>query len=163
MTTPHATLVRRGDAEALPASGVTLLADTPATGGAVTSHRSTFRSGRPGAPPHLHREASELFYVLGGSLTVLLGESLTLLTEGDFLLVPPHLPHAFEAAGLEDAEVLFVLTHAKPRFDYYRLLERVHRGEVDPAELAATQDTYDNHYVDSTAWARRADHPDLAR
>lgn len=30
-----------------------------------TAHRSTFRYGRPGAPPHLHREASELFYVLG--------------------------------------------------------------------------------------------------
>lgn len=60
---------------------------------------------------------------------------------------PP--PHAFEAAGTDDADVFFVLTDAKPRFDYYRLLERVYRGEVDPAELAAPQDMYDNHYVDS--------------
>ncbi|WP_353951639.1 cupin domain-containing protein [Knoellia sp. S7-12] len=161
MTAHHATLVRRTDAEALDASGVTLLADTPATGGAVTSHRSSFRAGRPGAPPHLHREASELFHVLGGSLEVLLGESLTTLEKGDFLLVPPHLPHAFEAAGTEDADVFFVLTDAKPRFDYYRLLEQVYRGEVDPAELAATQDTYDNHYVDSAIWADRTGSPGL--
>lgn len=160
---PQPTLIRHDDAEILQASGVTLLADTPATGGALTSHRSTFRTGRPGAPPHLHREASELFFVLGGSLTVLLGDSITTLAQGDFLVVPPHLPHAFEAAGTEDAEVFFVLTHAKPRFDYYRLLERVYRGEVDPSELAATQETYDNHYVDSTIWTQRADHPDLAR
>jgi len=155
MTERHATLVRLGDAEVLDASGVTLLADTPATGGAVTSHRSTFRPGRAGAPPHVHREASELFHVLGGSLTVLLGEALTTLERGDFLLVPPGLPHAFEAAGSEEAYVFFVLVDAKPRFDYYRLLERVYRGEADPAELAATQDLYDNHYVDSAAWAAR--------
>lgn len=120
MTELRPTLIRHSDAEVLDSSGVTLLADTPVTGGVVTSHRSTFRSGRPGAPPHLHREASELFYVLGGSLTVLLGESLTTLATGDFLLVPPRLPHAFEAAGSGDADVFFVLTQAKPRFDYYR-------------------------------------------
>ncbi len=148
-------LVRSTDAEVLAASGVTLFADTPATGGHLTSHRSIFKPGKEGAPPHLHQEASELFYVLTGSLRVLTGDDLITLDQGDFLVVPPNTPHAFEAAGTTDAEVLFVLTQAKPRFDYYRLLEGVYRGETDPAELGATSNLYDNHYVDSPTWKNR--------
>ena len=148
-------LVRSTDAEVLAASGVTLFADTPATDGHLTSHRSIFKPGKEGAPPHLHQEASELFYVLTGSLRVLTGDDLLTLDQGDFLVVPPNTPHAFEAAGTTDAEVLFVLTHAKPRFDYYRLLEGVYRGETDPAELGATSNLYDNHYVDSPTWKNR--------
>ncbi len=67
------------DAEVLEASGVTLLADTPATDGHLTSHRSIFKPGKEGAPPHLHREASELFFVLKGSLRVLTGDDLITL------------------------------------------------------------------------------------
>lgn len=152
--TTQPVLVRSTDAEVLEYSGVTLLADTAATGGELTSHRSIFRAGKDGAPPHTHQHASELFYLLDGALRVLVGEEIVTLRTGDFLLVPPNVAHAFEAAET-DAEVLFVLTSAKPRFDYYRLLEQVYRGEVDPAELAATQDLYDNHYVSSPAWTTR--------
>jgi quercetin dioxygenase-like cupin family protein len=155
MTITQPVLVRATDAEVLAASGVTLLADVPATGGKLTSHRSIFKPGKEGAPPHLHQEASELFFVLGGSLRVLTGEHLITLEQGDFLVVPPNTAHAFEAAGTEDAEVLFVLTQAKPRFDYYRLLESVYRGTTDPSALAATSDLYDNHYVNSPTWQSR--------
>ena len=148
-------LVRATDAEVLSASGVTLFADVPDTGGHLTSHRSIFQPGKEGAPPHLHHEASELFFVLTGTLRVLTGEDLITLAQGDFLVVPPNTPHAFEAAGPSATEVLFVLTHAKPRFDYYRLLESVYRGETNPAELAKTSDLYDNHYVESPTWQNR--------
>jgi mannose-6-phosphate isomerase-like protein (cupin superfamily) len=148
-------LIRAGEAETLSASGVTLLADVTDTGGHLTSHRSIFQPGKEGAPPHLHREAAELFFVLGGSLRVLTGKKLVELNQGDYLLVPPNTPHAFEAAGNEPAEVLFVLTNAKPRFGYYRLLESAYRGETDWAEVAKTSDLYDNHYVESPTWKNR--------
>jgi mannose-6-phosphate isomerase-like protein (cupin superfamily) len=148
-------LIRAAEAETLSASGVTLLADVADTGGHLTSHRSIFQPGKEGAPPHLHREAAELFFVLSGSLRVLTGEDLVELHQGDFLLVPPNTPHAFEAAGTEPAEVLFVLTHAKPRFGYYRLLESAYTGETDWTEVAETSDLYDNHYVESPTWQGR--------
>lgn len=148
-------LIRAHEAENLPASGVTLLADVPESGGHLTSHRSIFQPGKDGAPPHLHHEATELFFVLSGELRVLTGEQLVELHQGDFLLVPPNTPHAFEAAGRAPAEVLFVLTQARPRFGYYRLLESAYRGETDWAEVAATSDLYDNHYVESRAWQNR--------
>ena len=148
-------LIRAGEAETLSASGVTLLADVTDTGGHLTSHRSIFQPGKEGAPPHLHREAAEVFFVLGGSLRVLTGKKLVELNQGDYLLVPPNTPHAFEAAGNEPAEVLFVLTNAKPRFGYYRLLESAYRGETDWAEVAKTSDLYDNHYIESPTWQNR--------
>ncbi|MGW7679500.1 cupin domain-containing protein [Kribbella sp. NPDC054772] len=148
-------LIRAAEAEVLSASGVTLLADVPETGGHLTSHRSVFQAGKEGAPPHQHRESAELFFVLKGSLRVLVSEELVTLHQGDFLLVPPNTPHAFEAAGDEPAEVLFVLTQAKPRFGYYRLLEGAYRGETDWSEVAATSDLYDNHYVESEVWQTR--------
>ncbi|WP_327638046.1 cupin domain-containing protein [Kribbella sp. NBC_00482] len=149
------TLIRAANAESLSASGVTLLADVPDTDGHLTSHRSIFLPGKEGAPPHLHREAAELFFVLSGSLRVLTGEKLVELHQGDFLHVPPNTAHAFEAAGTDPAEVLFVLTNAKPRFGYYRLLEGAYRGETDWAEVAKTSDLYDNHYVESPTWSQR--------
>ncbi|MFB6721678.1 cupin domain-containing protein [Kribbella sp. NPDC056345] len=155
MTFTKPVLVRATDGEVLSASGVTLLADVPQTGGQLTSHRSTFRPGKEGAPPHQHHEASELFFVLTGRLRVLLDDELILLDQGDFLVVPPSTTHAFEAAGTEPAEVLFVLTHAKPRFGYYRLLEGAYQGTTDWSEVAATSDLYDNHYADSPTWQNR--------
>ena len=145
-------LIRATDAEVLQRSGVTLYADVPDTGGALTSHRSVFTRGKPGAPAHTHQKASELFYLLGGELDVLIGDEIVTLQSGDVLVIPPGVPHAFAATADSDAEVLFVLTGAEPRFDYYRLLEQVYRGETDPAALAETQDRFDNHYVDSPAW-----------
>jgi mannose-6-phosphate isomerase-like protein (cupin superfamily) len=149
------TLVRAADAEVLPASGITLLADAVATGGALTSNRSFMAAGTDGAPPHFHGGAAELFYVLDGRLDVLLGEELLTLVSNDLLVVPAGTPHAFAPTRDHAADVLFVYTPSKPRFDYYRLLERVYTGEADPAELGGTQELYDNHYVDSPMWSAR--------
>lgn len=144
-------LVRADQAEKLtadPAAVVTLLADLDG----LTSNRSTFLDGANGAPPHFHTRASELFFVLDGTLQVLLDQDVITLERGDFLVVSPRTPHAFGAAEGADADVLFVFTPGMGRFDYYRLLDRVQRGQADPAEIRASQDLYDNHYVDSPAW-----------
>ncbi|KOX22359.1 cupin [Saccharothrix sp. NRRL B-16348] len=144
-------LVRADQAEQLdadPAAVVTLLADLDG----LTSNRSTFRDGSDGAPPHFHTRASELFFVLDGTLQVLLDQDVVTLERGDFLVVPPHVPHAFGALKGADADVLFVFTPGMGRFDYYRLLDRVQRGEASPQEIRDSQDRFDNHYVDSPAW-----------
>ncbi|GAA2761538.1 hypothetical protein GCM10010103_05790 [Streptomyces paradoxus] len=147
-------LTRAAEAETTrdPSSVMTLLADSGNTGGRLTSYRSTFAQGAVGAPAHLHTEASEMFYVLDGALQVLVGEEITVLRAGDFLLVPPHTPHAFAAAPGATADVLFVFTPGVGRFDYLRLLGRVMRGEADPQEIKDSSERFDNHYVDSPVW-----------
>jgi hypothetical protein len=48
--------------------------------------------------------------------------------------------------------VLFVFTPGMDRFDYYRLLDRVHRGEAEPREIGESQERFDNHYVENALW-----------
>ncbi|MFF5719742.1 cupin domain-containing protein [Streptomyces buecherae] len=149
-----AVLTRHAEAEtcADPSSVMRLLGESDATPGGFTSYRSSFATGAAGAPAHFHTKATELFFVLGGSLRVLVGEEVTTLDQGDFLAVPPHTPHAFAAAPGAEADVLFVFTPGLPRFDYLRLLGRVMRGEADPKEIAESAERFDNHYVDSPVW-----------
>jgi len=149
------TLVRAADAEVLPASGVTLLVEAEDTDCLLTSNRSWFAEGSDGAPPHFHSGAAELFFVLGGALEVLVDEEIITVTANDLLVVPAGVTHAFAPAPGRTADVLFVYTPSKPRFDYYRLLERLYTGAADAAELAETQDRYDNHYAESAVWAGR--------
>ncbi|WP_446215513.1 cupin domain-containing protein [Micromonospora sp. IBHARD004] len=125
------------------------------TGGALTANRATLHRGSPGAPPHLHTSAAESFFVLDGVLDVLVGEEIRTLRRGDLLVVPAGTLHAFAPAAGESADVLVLFTPGIVRFDYYRLLERVYRGEADPAEIGASGERYDNLYVDSPVWRAR--------
>jgi quercetin dioxygenase-like cupin family protein len=147
-------LTRHAEAEtcADPSSVMTLLADSDGNANGFTSYRSTFAEGAVGAPAHFHTKATELFFVISGSLQVLVGEEVTVLQAGDFLAVPPHTPHAFAAASASEADVLFVFTPGMNRFDYLRLLGRVMRGEADAKEIAASAERFDNHYIDSPVW-----------
>ena len=151
---PAVVLTRKAEAEtcADPSSVMTLLAESDGAAGGFTTYWSSFAKGAAGAPAHFHTRASELFFVLGGALRVLVGEEITVLEEGDFLAVPPGIPHAFAAAPGREADVLFVFTPGMGRFDYLRLLGRVMRGEADPKEIAESSERFDNHYVDSPVW-----------
>ena len=69
-------LVRAGEAERLDLIGHVLLADSSATGGALTSHRVALARGADGAVPHRHDHASELFYILDGAFDLLVDEDV---------------------------------------------------------------------------------------
>jgi mannose-6-phosphate isomerase-like protein (cupin superfamily) len=138
-----------------PTSLITLLADADATHGALTVNRSRLDQGSPGAPPHFHTRVTETFFVIDGALEVLTGEEILTLNQGDLLVIPPHLPHAFAPPADRHADILVTFTPGIARFDYYRLLERVYRGEAKPQDIGASSQRFDNHYFDSPAWRSR--------
>ena len=158
---PGTVVVRAADAEAheLPGgSSMRLLADGPATAGQLSIHRTLLRDGADGAGPHHHTMAAELFYVLRGSLQVLVGDDIVLAAEGDVVVVPPGTSHAFAAAPGCDAELLAVVTPGAVRFDFFRRLARVASGQEPPGPFVADQPAYDVHPDDSPAWrAARSD------
>ncbi|MFE9846445.1 cupin domain-containing protein [Streptomyces goshikiensis] len=154
---PKPVLVRAAEAETLQdgaTSLITLLADANATGGALTANRATLHKGSPGAPAHFHTRATEMFYVLGGSMRILLDDQVLTLGQGDFLTVPPTVPHAFAPAPDSEAEMLVVFTPGMDRFDYYRLLERVYQGEASVQDIRDSSEQFDNHYFESPVWQR---------
>jgi mannose-6-phosphate isomerase-like protein (cupin superfamily) len=73
---------------------------------------SRFAPGRDGADLHVHRRHSDLFYVLGGQLTVRLGvaDARVLVAPGRLARVPPLVVHGFRNGG--DADLRYLNFHA---------------------------------------------------
>lgn len=87
-----------------------LVLDSDATGGAVSVLSVYLPQGANGAAPHLHTRSTELFYVVSGRLEILAGDRIEILEQGDTLLIPRLMPHAFGATGNSDVNVLTVLS-----------------------------------------------------
>ena len=75
-----------------------LLADSDATGGALSIMRTTMREGIEGARPHTHRKSAEFFYVLDGELQLLAGAQVLTARKGD-LVIPLSTSKEREEAG----------------------------------------------------------------
>jgi quercetin dioxygenase-like cupin family protein len=79
------------------------------TRGAYTLAQSTRAPGL-GAPPHVHAEHEEAFYVLDGELTFNVDEQALVATAGTFLMVPRGVEHAFDITGNADATYLCIFS-----------------------------------------------------
>ncbi|MBO3748332.1 cupin domain-containing protein [Streptosporangiaceae bacterium NEAU-GS5] len=147
-------VVREVDAEVIAPGGVIgrLYADSGATGGALSCQRITMSAGAGGATPHHHTTASELFYMIDGRAEFLAGDRIVTAERGDLVVVPALTAHAFAAAKDHDADILVIITPGVERFEYFRLLERLAKGEASLESVIEAQELYDNHFVDSEAW-----------
>lgn len=136
----------------VPAAQVQLLVDSSATGGALSTVRVTLAKGTDGARPHRHDRSSEMFYVLGGAVDVLSGSEVVQAEEGDLIVVPPRTPHAFSTQRGRSAELLIVITPGVERFEYFRKLTRIARGQEPPESLREVQELYDTYFLNSPEW-----------
>jgi quercetin dioxygenase-like cupin family protein len=136
-------------------SRIRLLADSSATGGALSTVRITLAEGADGARPHLHRGSAEMFYLLDGAAEVLAGDEVVTAGRGDLVVVPPNRPHAFAAVPGSGADLLVVITPGVERFEYFRHIQRIRLGEATPESLLEVQELYDNHFLPSEAWDTR--------
>jgi mannose-6-phosphate isomerase-like protein (cupin superfamily) len=155
-------VVRADEAEVLVQgpSTLRLLADSDDTRGALSTQIVQLGRNVPGAVPHRHDKSAELFYVLDGVLDVLSGSDVVRANKGDLLVVPKGVPHAFGAAGGHGAELLIVITPGVQRFEYFRHLGRIARGDIPKESLLAEQERYDTWFLASPRWdANRAATP----
>ena len=100
---------------------------------ALAATWSRFGPRREGADPHVHRRHSDLFYVLAGELTVMLGPEHrdVLVPAGTLAMIPPLVVHGFRNGG--DAEVRYLNLHAPGEgfADYLRALRDGRTGAYD--------------------------------
>jgi mannose-6-phosphate isomerase-like protein (cupin superfamily) len=145
-------VVRAGDAEILgiAPNTIQLLADGATTGGVLSAIRSRMTSGADGPAPHYHAIAPELFFIIS-RLHVLVGERVVTVSEGDFLMVPPGMPHAFSTPGDSGVDMLFLMPKVD-RFEYFRLLDQVRQGKASPRAILDSQERFDNHFLESRVW-----------
>ena len=143
-------IIRAGEAEVLglPPVTMTLLADGDS---GISTIRTRMAKGTSGPPPHYHSGAPEMFFIIEGGLDVLTGDEVTRVSAGDYLVVPANTRHAFATPDETGVDMLFFMPGVQ-RFEYFRLADRVRRGEEDPEQVLRTQERFDNHFEDSAVW-----------
>lgn len=63
-------------------------------------------------PLHLHSNEAEAFYLISGAMTYQAGPQTYRLTGGDFLYLPPGVPHAMRITGTEPISFLAITAPA---------------------------------------------------
>jgi mannose-6-phosphate isomerase-like protein (cupin superfamily) len=148
-------VVRGDEAErlALPNNVTRLFVEGSDTNGAFSVIRASLAPGADGARPHHHSKATELFFLISGTVDILAGEEVVTAGAGDVAAVAPMAMHAFaNASATEPADLLIIFGPGIERFDYFRLLRDVVAGKAKFDEVLATQERFDNWFSDSAAW-----------
>jgi mannose-6-phosphate isomerase-like protein (cupin superfamily) len=143
------TIHRPGEGERLTTGKMEAVIKAPAeaTGGRFYLAEGRLDAGVSGPPPHLHRQLTDMFYVLEGTLSVLVGEDWQDLPAGSFAAVPPGNVHAF--TNNSDEEVRFLNLSVPGGFEAYmrELFEVSRRPDgATPEEMADIFARHDIHF-----------------
>jgi len=97
------------------------------------------------APPHLHRNDDEAWYVLEGTLRVRVGNQEVEAHAGSAVFVPRGTPHTYWNPGPFPTRYLLVMTS-----NFFRSIQSIHgMKERTPASLRAVFAKYDSELLDS--------------
>ncbi|OLY92034.1 hypothetical protein BUE76_09090 [Cnuella takakiae] len=87
-----------------------------------------------GPPPHLHKDLDEIMYVLEGSVQVMVGDTVTEVSAGDYHLRPHGIVHTFWNSGTVPARFIDMY----PNQDFLSFFESLMRIENDLKEKGLT-------------------------
>jgi len=131
-------------------AGIKILATSQETADAFSMVEMTLPPGYPGAPPHHHKELTETFYILEGTVELTKGHEILSATPGQAIIIPPKVTHAFRNASEETARMLQVATpggHDRFFFELIEWMEREPRWPPkDKAKLIEFGLRHDTYY-----------------
>jgi uncharacterized cupin superfamily protein len=107
--------------------------------GQLTLFEASLPPGYLGPPLHLHRRTAEAFFVLEGTLEVIVGKDRALLDTGGFALAPPGVRHTFANPGETEARCL---VSAAPGGIERLIREGLHADAAELAALGPRHDTF---------------------
>lgn len=153
MTKPFITQERDVEAVGLPGGGAFwLLEDAERSDGLLGANRLLLPAGADGTRPHHHTKSTEIFYILDGTMEFAIDGELYRADKGALVVIPPGTVHAFGAGADGPAEFLAVLTPGLARFEYFRQLGRIARGEADWDSMDGLHDKFDVHFDGGPEW-----------
>jgi mannose-6-phosphate isomerase-like protein (cupin superfamily) len=154
MTAPRALVLLPGEGRNISLGqhrqrDIVVKADDASTRNAYRMFESTVPPAAAGAPPHVHEEAEEGFYVLEGALAMCLGEETVEARPGTFVLVPRGVVHSFDNPGSVPARYLVIWTPAEAGRYFEELHEMEAKLGADPgaAEIADLRRRYHFRYL----------------
>jgi mannose-6-phosphate isomerase-like protein (cupin superfamily) len=104
------------------------------------------------APPHVHYNDDEAWYVLEGSLCVQVGRDEVEARTGSGVLVKRGTPHTYWNPGLDPVRYLLFMTS-----NIYRLIQEIHgMPDRNPSALQAMFKKYGSELVDASQLNLRA-------
>ena len=84
-------------------------------------------------PLHVHRSEDEVFHVLEGRLTLLVGDTTSVAASGETVLAPRGVPHTFRVDSEDGARWLVVTTAGK----FEAFVRAAADRDLSPEELGA--------------------------
>jgi len=99
------------------ASIAVMKATAQTTGGAFSMSEATLPAGMNGPPPHAHSFTTDTFYVLEGTLHMIVGDREIDAPAGSYVLVPPGVMHTF--ANTSEERVRFLNINAPGGWENY--------------------------------------------
>jgi quercetin dioxygenase-like cupin family protein len=129
----------------------TIKATAASTDGGLYMSEAELEPGTPGPPPHTHSTMTDMFYVLEGELSLLIGGEWRSMPAGSFAAAPPGNVHTF--ANRSDAPVRFLNISTPGGFEAYmrELFALLAAGPPDPAAMADLLARHDVQVVDQPA------------
>lgn len=137
-------LPEQGERITTGAGSTVMKATAETTGGAFSMSEATFPAGMAGPPLHAHGHTTDTFYVLEGTLHLIVGDREIDAPAGSYIVVPPGIVHTF--ANTSDAPVRFLNINAPGGWEHYlRDLSAAMRSGTMPgtAEFAQLVARYD--------------------
>jgi quercetin dioxygenase-like cupin family protein len=141
-----AVIHRPGEGErhaAGPSAEIVIKAAGDDTAGTFFLAENAIPPGFAGPPPHRHATLHDMFYVLDGTLTLLLGERTIEAGPGTFACVPPGVVHTFRNDS--DGPVRVLNFNTPGGFERYmrEVAEAARSGPVTPEVFAGIASRYD--------------------
>lgn len=83
-----------------------------------------------GAPVHIHRKMEEIFYVIEGEVSIMIGSEHIIGKPGDVILIPRGTIHGFSNKGEKTLKILIMFSPALKQEGFFRAwADFLKRGE----------------------------------
>jgi mannose-6-phosphate isomerase-like protein (cupin superfamily) len=140
-----AVVVKPGDGQPLPRIPLSIRVNGAESGGRLEVYESRRPDGPAAAPPppHVHRTHEELFYILDGRFTFVLGHETTTVEAGSLIFVPRGTTHGFTPDP--GARLLVVTIPAGLEGFFRELGEGLAAGRSNLEIRAALEGRFDSH------------------
>jgi quercetin dioxygenase-like cupin family protein len=98
---------------------------------------------------HVHRRIEEIFYVVEGEFHVRAGDQMVRANPGDFILIPPGVPHGYANPSGNPAKMLVTISPAGVHDLYFEELAELlaKPGPPDLQAIAELRQRYDTEQV----------------
>lgn len=87
-----------------------------------------------GASLHIHKQMTEMFYVVAGNVELQIEDRKVNAAPGSFMLVPENTPHGFANPSSESAKLLILFCPADHREAYFQGMAELTKDGRQPSQ-----------------------------